>query len=90
MSSLVELCKIKSQFEILSIPFNIENTDCSREARHEQSQWQYDPRKAKIQKETHRRRTGKSITEHRDDLYRVLSKSRFHYDDEYLKNRDKK
>ena len=65
---------------------------CSREARHEQSQWQYDPRKAKDSKRNASKKDWKSITDrlHRDDLYRVLSISRFNCDSEYLICRDKK
>ena len=38
---------IKSQFEILSIPYYVVKTDYSGGATHGQSQWQYDHWKAK-------------------------------------------
>ena len=53
--------KIKSQYEILSIPYHVVKTDCSRGARHGQSQWQYDHCTAKDTKRNSQKKNHDSI-----------------------------
>ena len=75
MPSLERKRKIKSQFEILSIPHYVVKTDCSRGARHGPSQWQCDRWKAKGTKRNALKKNHKSFTErwHNDELCRNSS-----------------
>ena len=77
MPSLEQQRKIKSQFEIFSIPSYVVKTDDSRGARHGQSQWQYDHWKAKDAKRHAAKKNHKTILLkwQNDEKYRTSQNS---------------
>ena len=72
MHSSEQKRKIKSQFEILSIPHHIVKTDYPRGARHSSATWQNDHWKAINTKRNALKKDHKSITDRllEDELYR--------------------
>ena len=65
--------KIRTQFEIMSVPYYIVRVDDSRGARHGESQWQCDHRQAKDAKRRARKKGNDSLVQRwrTDDEYRI-------------------
>ena len=61
MPSLEQKRKIKTRFEIMSVPFHTVREDDTRGAKHGQSWWQYDHWKAKDATKGARKSTHRSI-----------------------------